>query len=50
MHVDKIFVLGEGKVLETGTHEGLVADPSSRYHRLWQEYLQREEEEGSALP
>ncbi len=45
MHVDKIFVLGDGHVLETGTHEQLVGDPSSRYYKLWQDYLQREEEQ-----
>lgn len=45
MHVDKIFVLGEGRVLEIGTHEELLQRPDSRYYKLWQEYLQQQEED-----
>ena len=45
MHVDKIFVLGEGRVLEIGMYEELLQRPDSRYYKLWQEYLQQQEED-----
>ena len=33
-NADKIVFLEEGKVLEQGTHETLMADPDSHYHRF----------------
>ena len=32
---DEILVLGEGRVLERGTHSELVRRPSSYYAELW---------------
>lgn len=36
-NADRIFVLREGKVEETGTHDSLVAH-SGLYARMWQDY------------
>lgn len=32
---DEIFVLGEGKVIEQGSHSDLISNPSSLYSELW---------------
>lgn len=32
---DEILVLGEGRVLERGTHADLIQKPSSLYAELW---------------
>ena len=32
---DEIFVLGEGKVIEHGSHSELISSPSSLYSELW---------------
>ena len=33
---DKIYVLDNGKVRESGTHLSLVSNAGSLYHQLWQ--------------
>ena len=33
---DEIFVLGNGRVIEKGTHQSLISKPSSLYFTLWQ--------------
>lgn len=33
---DKIYVLDDGKVRESGTHLSLVSNPNTLYHKLWQ--------------
>jgi len=33
---DKILVLDRGQVAEAGSHQDLVSDPGSLYHKLWQ--------------
>ena len=38
-HVDKIFVLSDGKVAETGTHKELLKSPNSKYSNLWNTFL-----------
>ena len=35
MRMDRIIVLREGKIEETGTHQGLLANPASLYKKLW---------------
>ena len=33
---DEIFVLGNGKIIEKGTHQSLITQSSSLYFNLWQ--------------
>lgn len=33
---DKIYVLDNGKVRESGTHLSLVSNPNTLYYQLWQ--------------
>ncbi len=35
VNVDKIHVLKEGKVFESGTHADLVGDKDSQYYSMW---------------
>lgn len=37
--VDKIHVLGGGKVVEQGHHDDLVNDPNSTYYTMWKNFL-----------
>jgi len=46
INVDRIHVLKDGTVAETGTHHELMADPSSEYFEMWKNYLREKEEEG----
>lgn len=39
VNVDKIIVLGEGKVLEQGTHAELVNNQDSKYYQMWKNFL-----------
>ena len=34
---DQILVIHDGRILQRGTHEDLVAQEGERYHRLWQD-------------
>ena len=45
INVDKIHVLRDGKVQETGTHYKLLSDPNSIYSEMWQNYLREKEKE-----
>jgi ABC-type multidrug transport system fused ATPase/permease subunit len=45
MNVNKIFVLGDGALLEEGTHDNLLADPNSAYSEMWSNYLQKKQKE-----
>lgn len=44
INVDKIHVLKDGSVAESGTHWELMSDPSSTYSEMWKNYLREEEE------
>jgi ATP-binding cassette subfamily B (MDR/TAP) protein 7 len=46
---DKIYVLDEGRVRESGTHLSLVSDPRSLYYQLWQKQHEADQQlrEGS---
>ena len=43
--VDKIFVLADGKVAETGTHWELMEKENSYYAEMWKNYLNEEEKD-----
>ncbi len=38
---DKIIVMGNGKVLEEGSHDQLIARPDSSYAKYWDDFLGR---------
>jgi len=44
INVDKIHVLKDGAVHETGTHHELIADETSVYSEMWHNYLRENEE------
>ena len=35
IHSDEILVLDNGIIVERGTHDNLLSDPSSYYKKLW---------------
>jgi len=43
INVDKIHVLKDGAVHETGTHHELMSDENSEYSEMWQNYLRENE-------
>lgn len=45
INVDNIFVLAEGKVVETGTHYELLEKEDSLYSEMWRNYLREKEKE-----
>ena len=45
INVDKIHVLKDGAVAETGTHYELLAKQGSVYNEMWANYLREKEEE-----
>ncbi|KAJ1658188.1 ATP-binding cassette-type vacuolar membrane transporter Hmt1 [Dispira simplex] len=44
VHADLILVLKDGRIVERGSHNGLVRDPRGLYHRLWFTQLQEDQE------
>jgi ABC-type transport system involved in Fe-S cluster assembly fused permease/ATPase subunit len=45
INVDKIHVLKDGRVCETGTHFQLLSQPDSVYSQMWKNYLREKEKE-----
>jgi hypothetical protein len=41
--------VGDGVVLEQGTHHELLADPNSKYSEMWKDYLRHKDEGYSDL-
>ena len=41
MHADRIYVLEAGKIVESGTHDQLVAD-KGLYYAMWRQQSARE--------
>ena len=39
LHADKIVVLDEGKIVETGTHTELLKNKKGIYYELWQKQI-----------
>ena len=44
VNVDKIHVLQNGRVVESGTHWELLANKKSVYNEMWNNYLREQEE------
>lgn len=45
MHADRIYVLERGHIIETGTHQDLLAD-KGLYYAMWRQQIgERQEEE-----
>ena len=38
MHADRLYVLERGKIIETGSHEQLLAE-NGLYHALWRQQI-----------
>jgi len=45
-HADTIIVLDNGRVREMGTHAHLMADPLSRYARMWRQQAAEQRQDG----
>jgi subfamily B ATP-binding cassette protein HlyB/CyaB len=43
---DRIIAMNDGRIVEDGTHDSLIADPTTVYGRLWR--LQNETEKGAS--
>lgn len=39
MKVDKIWVLNQGEIVESGTHEELIKNKNSHYYELYSKHL-----------
>ena len=39
INVDKIHVLKDGRVVESGNHVQLINNPESEYKKMWMNYL-----------
>ena len=44
-NVDRIHVLKDGRVVESGSHAELMAAADSEYNEMWRNYLCQDEEE-----
>lgn len=42
MFVDKIFVIDQGKICESGTHEELLSNTNSKYFELWNKFIRKQ--------
>ena len=45
-NVDRIHVLKDGRVVESGSHTELMAAADSEYNEMWRNYLCQDEKEG----
>ena len=44
INVDKIHVMKDGQLKESGTHHDLLSDKSSIYNEMWANYLREKDE------
>ena len=48
INVDKIYVLKDGRVAESGNHVQLFNDPNSEYKKMWMNYIRDDVKENDA--
>lgn len=48
MHADRIYVLERGKIIETGTHQALLAE-KGLYYAMWRQQIGERQEEPSSV-
>jgi ABC-type multidrug transport system fused ATPase/permease subunit len=50
INVDKIHVLKDGRVVESGNHVQLINNPESEYKKMWMNYLRDDVKENDVKP
>ena len=50
INVDKIHVLKDGRVVESGNHVQLINNPESEYKKMWMNYLRDDIKENDVKP